>query len=148
MTTTAVAANVQARTGRTALLPYAAATTVVAVLVNTALATALAAVVDASEDFTPLTAPAVAAATVVGVLLGASVCLAARRLAPRPRALALGLLALGTLLSLGGPLSLLAATPQEQPGVSVASALALLPLHLLVGLAVALGVASRLPRRR
>jgi hypothetical protein len=121
---------------------------VVAVLLNTGLAIALAAAVDASEDFAPLSPAAVAATTVVGVVLGTGVCLAARRLASRPRVVALGLLALGTVLSLGGPLSLLGASPQDQPGVSDAAALALLPLHLLVGAAVALGVAARLPRRR
>jgi hypothetical protein len=135
-------------TGRSVLLRRAAATAVVAVVANVLLSFALSAAVDAAEDFVPLTAPAIAVATVVGVLLGTAVCVAARRFAPRPRATALSLVAAGTLLSLGGPLSLLVASEQDQPGVTDAAALALLPLHVLVGAAVAIGLAARLPHRR
>jgi hypothetical protein len=76
------------------------------------------------------------------------VCLGARRFAPRPRGTALTLIAAGTLLSLGAPFGLLGASPQDQPGVTDAAALALLPLHFLVGAAIAIGVAARLPNRR
>jgi hypothetical protein len=76
------------------------------------------------------------------------VCLGARRFAPRPRGTALTLIAAGTLVSLGAPLGLLSASQQDQPGVTDAAALALLPLHLLVAAAVMIGLAARLPRRR
>jgi hypothetical protein len=130
------------------LLRRVVASAMVAVAANVLLSIVLSAVVDASDDFMPLTAPAVAAATLVGVLLGTAVCLGARRFAPRPRGTALTLIVAGTLLSLGGPLSLLSASQQDQPGVTDAAALALLPVHLLVGAAVAVGVAARLPKRR
>jgi hypothetical protein len=38
----------------------------------------------------------------------------------------------GALLSLGGPLSLLGASPADQPGVTDAAALSLVPLHLVL----------------
>lgn len=87
-----------------------------AVTGNLVLSQALAAAVDADPDFVGLQVGAVAVASAVGVLL-----------------------------SLGGPLSLLSATPAEQPGVSDAAALALVPLHLLVAVVVAVVL---LPRTR
>jgi len=146
--TTAATTSPTPVTGRSALLRRVAAIALVAVAGNVLLSVVLSTVVDASDDFVPLTAPAVAAATLVGVLLGTAVCVGARRFAPRPRGTALVLIVAGTLLSLGGPLGLLGASQQDQPGVTDAAALALLPLHLLVGATVAIGVAARLPSRR
>lgn len=103
---------------------------------NLVLALVLAAAVDADPDFVGLQAGPVAAASVVGVLMGLAAYLVLRRLG-RER-LFVPLVALGTLLSLGGPLDLLGATQAEQPGVSDGAALSLLPLHVLVGLVVAL----------
>jgi hypothetical protein len=75
------------------------------------------------------------------VLLGVAAFAVLRRLG-RQR-LFVPLVALGALLSLGGPLSLLGATPAEQPGVTDAAALALLPLHLLVTVVVAVVLPAR-----
>ena len=77
----------------------------------------------------------------MGVLFGLGALLLLHRI-DRGRLFA-PLVAVGTLLSLAGPLGLLSATPAEQPGVSNAAALALIPLHLLVGALVAF----LLPRR-
>ena len=111
----------------------------VAVVANLLLALLLAALVDADSEFLPLQAGPVAVATAVGVLVGLGLLLLLRRLGR----LFVPLIVVGTLLSLGGPLGLLGATPAEQPGVSDAAALALIPLHLLVGAVVAFV----LPRR-
>ncbi len=146
--TTAASTSPMPATGHSTPLRGVAATALAAVAANVLLSAVLSTVVDARKDFLPLTAPAVAAATLVGVLLGAAVCLGAGRFAPRPRGTALSLIAAGTLLSFGGPLGLLSASQQDQPGVTDAAALALLPLHLLVAAAVAVGIAARLPSRR
>jgi len=112
-----------------------------AVAGNLVLSQALAAAVDADPDFVGLQAGSVAAASAVGVLLGVAAFAVLRRLG-RQR-LFVPLVALGALLSLGGPLSLLGATPAEQPGVTDAAALALLPLHLLVTVVVAVVLPAR-----
>jgi hypothetical protein len=112
-----------------------------AVTGNLVLSQALAAAVDADPDFVGLQAGSVAAASAVGVLLGVAAFAVLRRLG-RQR-LFVPLVALGALLSLGGPLSLLGATPAEQPGVTDAAALALLPLHLLVTVVVAVVLPAR-----
>lgn len=114
---------------------------VVTVVAAVVLALLLAALVDASSEFQPLQVGPVAVATAVGVLVGLGVLLLMRRLG-REHLFAL-LVVAGTLLSLSGPLGLLSATPAEQPGVSDPAALSLIPLHLLVGAAVAF----LLPRR-
>lgn len=110
-----------------------------AVAVVTALL--LRALVDASGDFLALQPGPVAVTTIFGVLIGVGLLLLLRRLG-RERLFA-PLVVVGTLLSLGGPISLLGATQAEQPGVTDEAALALVPLHLLVGAAVAFV----LPRR-
>ena len=115
----------------------------VAVVANLLLALLLAALVDADSEFLPLQAGPVAVATAVGVLVGLGLLLLLRRLGRGRGRLFVPLIVVGTLLSLGGPLGLLGATPAEQPGVSDAAALALIPLHLLVGAVVAFV----LPRR-
>lgn len=112
-----------------------------AVAGNVVLSQALAAAVDADPDFVGLQTGSVAVASAVGVLLGTAAFAVLRRIG-RQR-LFVPLVALGALLSLGGPLSLLGATPAEQPGVSDAAALALLPLHLLVGAVVAVVLPAR-----
>ncbi len=112
-----------------------------AVVGNLALSQALAAAVDADPDFVGLQPRSVAAASVVGVLLGAATYLVVHRVG-RPQ-LFVPLVAVGALLSLGGPLSLLGATRAEQPGVTDAAASALIPLHLLVAVVVAVGLRSR-----
>ena len=112
--------------------------TVVAAVLTALLLKAL---VDASDDFLPFQPGPVAVAAAFGVLVGLGLLLVLRRLG-RSR-LFVPLIVVGTLLSLGGPLGLLGATPAEQPGVTDEAALALIPLHLLVGAAVAFV----LPRR-
>ena len=123
------------------VLRGAAEVLAVAVVATVALALLLALLVDASDEFLPLQAGPVAVAAAVGVLVGLGLLLLLRRLG-RGR-LFTPLVVVGTLLSLGGPLSLLSATDAQQPGVSDAAALALIPLHLLVGALVAV----LLPRR-
>jgi hypothetical protein len=103
---------------------------------NLVLSQLLAAAVDADSDFVGLQASHVIVASVVGVLLGLAAYVVLRRL--DQERLFVPLIAVGALLSLGGPLSLLGKTQAEQPGVSDGAALSLIPLHLLVGLAVAL----------
>lgn len=112
-----------------------------AIVAAVVLALLLASLLDASSEFQPLQVGPVAVATAVGVLVGLGTLLLLRRLG-RGR-LFVPLVVVGTLLSLGGPLSLLGATPADQPGVSDSAALALMPLHLLVGAVVAF----LLPRR-
>ncbi len=112
-----------------------------AVVGNLVLSQLLAAVVDADPDFLPLQVGPVATSSVVGILLGLAVYVVLRRV--RRERLFVPLIALGTLLSLAGPLSLLGATGADQPGVSDGAALALVPLHLLVGLVAALVLPGR-----
>lgn len=126
---------------RRSSLRCAAEVLAVTVVVTVVLALLLAALVDASSEFLPLQAGPVAVATAVGVLAGLGVLLLLRRLG-RGR-LFVPLVVVGTLLSLAGPVGLLGATPAEQPGVTDSAALALIPLHLLVGAVVAF----LLPRR-
>ena len=104
-------------------------------------AMALKALVDASDEFLPFQAGPAAFAAAFGVLVGLGLLLLLRRLGRE--ALFSPLVVVGTLLSLGGPIGLLGATRAEQPGVTDDAALALIPLHLLVGAAVAFV----LPRR-
>jgi hypothetical protein len=111
------------------------AAAVVAVVGNLVLSQALAAAVDADPDFVALQPGPVAVTSLVGVLLGAAAYAVLRRIG-RQR-LFVPLVAAGALLSLGGPLSLLGATPAAQPGVTDAAALALIPLHLLVAVVAA-----------
>ena len=141
--TTTPAPTSQSRSGLQSLsLPARAGVAlVVSVVANVALSQALRAVVDADPDFIALQPGPVAVASAVGVLLGVAAYAVLRRLG-RKR-LFLPLVAVGALLSLGGPLGLLGATQAAQPGVSDAAALALIPLHLLV----AAVVAAVLPRR-
>jgi hypothetical protein len=108
---------------------------VVAVVANLVLSRGLAAAVDADSAFAGLQPGPVAVASLVGVLLGAAAYAVLRRIG-RQR-LFVPLVAAGALLSLGGPLSLLGATPTAQPGVTDAAALALIPLHLLVAVVAA-----------
>jgi peptidoglycan/LPS O-acetylase OafA/YrhL len=143
MTTTSASRTGRSRRGLHSLsLPARTGVALaVAVLAAVALSQVLAAAVDADPDFLALQPGPVAAASAVGVLLGAAAYVALRRLG-RPR-LFLPLIAVGALLSLGGPLGLLGASQADQPGVSDAAALALVPLHLLVAVVVAVV----LPRR-
>ncbi len=134
MTTTATASPSTPRTR-----PLAARVAVAAALAvtgNLVLSQVLAAVVDADPDFVGLQAAPVAAASVVGILLGLAVYSVLRRV--RRERLFVPLVAIGALLSLGGPLSMLSATQAQQPGVSEGAALSVIPLHLLVGLVAAL----------
>jgi hypothetical protein len=143
MTTASTTTTADRRSGLRSLpLPARAAVALlVAVLANVALSQALAAAVDADPDFLPLQAGPVAVASAVGVLLGAAAWAVLHRLG-RGR-LFRPLVAVGALLSLGGPLGLLGATPASQPGVSDAAALALIPLHLLVAVVVWLVLPGR-----
>jgi hypothetical protein len=131
--TPAATAGHGARPGPAARRPLAArigAAAAGAVVANLVLSQALAAAVDADSAFVPLQPGPVATTSLVGVLLGAAAYAVLRRIG-RQR-LFVPLVAVGALLSLGGPLSLLGATPADQPGVTDAAALALIPLHLLV----------------
>ena len=112
-----------------------------ALAANLVLSQALAAAVDADPDFIGLQAVPVAAASVVGVLLGLLAYVVLRRIG-REGAF-IPLVVVGALLSLGGPLSMLSATPAEQPGVTDGATLSLIPLHLVIGLVLILA----LPRR-
>jgi hypothetical protein len=133
----------QSRSGlRSLSLPARAGVALLAaVLATVALSQVLAAAVDADPDFLPLQPGPVAVASAVGVLLGVAAYALLRRLG-RER-LFLPLVAIGALLSLGGPLGLLGATQEAQPGVSDAAALALIPLHLLVAVVVAVVLPGR-----
>jgi hypothetical protein len=112
-----------------------------AVAGNLVLSQSLSAAVDADPDFVGLQPGSVAAASVVGVLLGAALFVVLRRIG-RPR-LFVPLVAAGAVLSLGGPLSLVGASPADQPGVTDAAAFALILLHLLVAVVVAVVLPSR-----
>ena len=112
-----------------------------AVVGNLVLSQALAAAVDADPDFVGLQPGSVAAASAVGVLLGTALFVVLRRIG-RPRPF-VPLVAAGALLSLGGPLSLLGATQADQPGVTDGAAFALIPLHLLVAVVVAVVLPPR-----
>jgi hypothetical protein len=109
---------------------------------NLVLSQVLAAAVDADPDFLALQAGPVAVASAVGVLLGAALYAVLRRLR-RPRLLVRW--SRRAPCSARRPLGLLGATQAEQPGVSDAAALALIPLHLLVAVvrAVVLPVRNR-----
>lgn len=139
MTTTAPAPTTST-TGRP-LLTRAAAAAAAAVAGNLLLSQVLAALVDADPDFIGLQAGPVVASSLVGVVMGLVAYAVLRRLR-RERAF-VPLVLTGAVLSLGGPLSLLGATPAEQPGVTDAAALSLIPLHLLVGAVVALLIPAR-----
>jgi len=107
-----------------------------AVTGNLVLSQVLAAAVDADPEFIGLQAAPVAAASVVGIVLGLAAYAVLCRV--RRERLFVPLVAIGALVSLGGPVTLLNATQAEQPGVSDGAALSLIPLHLLVGLVAAL----------
>jgi peptidoglycan/LPS O-acetylase OafA/YrhL len=112
-----------------------------AVAGNLVLSQVLAAAVDADPDFLALQPGPVATASAVGVLLGAALFAILRRI--NRQRLFVPLVVVGALLSLAGPLGLLGATQESQPGVSDAAALALIPLHLLVAAVVAVVLPSR-----
>jgi hypothetical protein len=114
-----------------------------AVVLNVALALLLRAVTGTSGDFVPLQPGPVAVVTLVGVLVGLLVHLLLRRLTARPERIFAALVVVGALLSLGGPLSLLGASPTDQPGVTDAAALSLVPLHLVAAAAVLVAVVRR-----
>ena len=115
----------------------------VAVVTNVALALLLRAVTGTSGDFLPLQPGPVTVATLVGVLAGGLSYLLLRRLVRRPGRVFAVLVVVGVLLSLGGPLSLLGASPAEQPGVTDAAAMSLVLLHLVPAAAVLLAVRRR-----
>ena len=122
-----------------------AATAVVAVAVNVALALGLRAATDTSSDFLPFQPGPVATATLVGLLAGWALHRVLRRFVRRPDPVFVGVVVVGALLSLGGTLSLLGASPADQPGVTDAAALALIPLHLVPAAALLFAVLG--PRR-
>lgn len=140
MTTTTTTSTARPTASRS-LATRAGAATGIAVVANLALSQALAAAVDADPDFVALQAGPVAVASAIGVLLGVAAFVVLRRLGRE--SLFVPLVVIGALLSLGGPIGLLDATQAQQPGVTDAAALALVPLHLLVAAVVAVV----LPRR-
>ena len=121
----------------------AAVITAAAVVLNVALALLLRAMTGTSGDFAPLQPGPVAVATLVGVVAGLLVHLLLRRLTTRPDRVLVALVVVGALLSLGGPLSLLGAPPADQPGVTDAAALSLVPLHLVAAAAVLVAALRR-----
>jgi hypothetical protein len=120
-----------------------AVTALAAMAVNVVLAQALRAVTGTSSDFLPMQPGPVAIATLVGVAAGGVLYLVLRRFLRRPVPVFVGLVVLGALLSLGGPLSMLGASPADQPGVTDRAALSLVPLHLVPAAAVLLAVVGR-----
>jgi len=133
--------------GRSRILVQRAAVVVAAaVVLNVALALLLRAVTGTSGAFMPLQPGPVAIVTLVGVLVGLLVHVLFRRLMARPDRVFAGLVVVGALLSLGGPLSLLGASPADQPGVTDAAALSLVPLHLVPAAAVLVAVLRRSAR--
>jgi hypothetical protein len=133
--TTTATATATATTRRHGLPARAGVAAGLAVIGNLALSQALASAVDADPDFIGLQPASVAVASAFGVLLGVlTFVVLARRGWER---LFVPLVAVGALLSLGGPVSLLSATQAQQPGVSDSAALALIPLHVLVATVVA-----------
>jgi hypothetical protein len=121
---------------------------VAAVVVNVVLALLLRAATGTSGDFLPLQAGPVAVATAVGLVAGVVLLLVLRRVLRRPQPVFVGLVVLGALLSLAGPLRLLGASPADQPGVTDAAALALVPLHLVPAAALLLVALPGRPARR
>ncbi len=110
--------------------------------VNVALALGLREATGTSSDFAPLQPLPVALTTAAGVAAVGLLLRALRGRVGRPERLLAVLVTVGALLSLGGPLSLLGASPADQPGVTDDAALALIPLHLVAAagaLAGALG---------
>jgi hypothetical protein len=145
-TTTPTASNPtrraeRGRSDRQPAVARVAAAAATAAVANLVLSRGLAAAVDADSEFIPLQPGPVAVASVVGVLLGAAAYAVLRRMGLQR--LFVPLVAVGALLSLGGPLSLLGATPAEQPGVTDAAALALIPLHLLAAVVAAAVLPAR-----
>ena len=140
-----------ARTARPTTLPLTrrlAWLAAAAIAVNVVLALLLRAATGTSEDFLPLQAGPVVVATAVGLVLGVVLLLVLRRVLRRPQPVFVGLVVLGALLSLAGPVGLLGASPADQPGVTDEAALALVPLHLVPAAALLLGVLPGRPGRR
>ena len=144
MTTTPSPAARPSAAGRSRpTLQRAAVVAAAAAALNVALALLLRAVTGTSGDFTPLQPGPVAVVTLVGVLAGLLAHLLLRRFTTRLDRLFPGLVVVAALLSLGGPVSLLGASPADQPGVTDAAALSLVPLHLVVAAAVLVAVLRR-----
>ena len=136
--------TIEHRPARTRRLPQAALT---AAAVATVTNLAIWAASDAALD--PIRAPgdgapvalgwyAVIAATVVGVALATVVLVLVRRLAPAPREAFIAAVAIGTLLSLGGPLS---------GDLDTGNRVALAAMHLVTGTVAVSLLAATLPVR-
>jgi len=123
-----------------------AVTAVGATVLNVAMAQGLRAATGTSSDFMPMQPGPVAVATLVGVAAGGVLYVVLRRFVQRPVPVLVGLVVLGALLSLGGPLGLLGASPADQPGVTDRAALSLVPLHLVPAAAVLLALVGRRPK--
>jgi hypothetical protein len=140
MSTTSTAPQHTDSAGSRPLAGRLAAAAGAAAVLNVLLALVLRAATGTSGDFLPLQPGPVAVATVVGVLAGALVFLLLRRFLRRPEPVFIGLVLAGTALSLAGPLSMLGASPADQPGVTDTAALSLLPLHVVPAVAVLVAV--------
>ncbi|MET8508387.1 DUF6069 family protein [Streptomyces sp. NPDC004787] len=124
---TAVAPAVPARTvwtrGAVAAVVAAALNTAVAVVARTAL--------DLDPRFIGLKPAMVITATLFTMLAGTGVFLLIRRFTARAERIFTILAIAFAVLSVASPISLLGASPADQPGVSDAAALCLIPLHLI-----------------
>ncbi len=116
------------------------AASVVAVALNAVVAL-IAHAAGASDDFQPLTLPAYATFTVLGILAGAAGWVLIRSRARRPRALLRLLVPIVLMLSLVP--DLLLGADGSQPGVSWGAVAALMVMHVVVA-AVALAAYTRL----
>ncbi len=120
------------------------AAAVVAVAVNVALAIGIVSVLHGADGYDPLAVPAVIVTTLVAIAGSAVLLALLRRWTARPIRLFRVLVVVGTLISLGGPLSLLQEPkqyPQATPSVVAWTAL----LHLTTA-AVVLVVLPRVLR--
>ena len=110
-------------------------TAAIALPVNLALAIGSAGVLDIPDGYDPLAVPSVVAATLAGVVAAAFLLAVLQHRARRPRRTFGFLVAVGAVLSLGGPLSLLLeSTPYPQATAGVVALTAL--LHLTTAAAV------------
>lgn len=105
--------------------------TVIAAVLNVAVATASATVVGASPEFLALQPGPVITATVVTMLVGTGLFAILNRFLSRPRRV-FAIVALGVaVLSLIAPVTLSMDTSGQFAGNSPAAALSLIPLHLI-----------------
>lgn len=115
---------------RNAALAFASASTV-----NLVVSLGAARLLDLSlPEFEPFTWPPIVISTGVGVILAAAAALGCLRFTRRPDRTYLGLIVIGTALSMPMPLSLLR-EPLQYPGTNGTAVITLMFMHVVVGAA-------------